>query len=177
MRELNRLGLTSVVDAGGSSQSYPGDYEVIRELSRQGLLTVRIAYNLYPQRRGHELEDVTGWIDSLRFDPAEEYFRFNGAGENLQLLHPARQHRGPGLARPEEEPAQPGQRRHRSEHDDDACRVHDNLPAMPSAISAIHTPMGYMEEPRYPIWVYAIGPTTPADVTLGRAVHPPFTDP
>jgi predicted amidohydrolase YtcJ len=83
MRELNRLGLTSVVDAGGSSQSYPGDYEVIRELSRQGLLTVRIAYNLYPQRRGHELEDVTGWIDSLRFDPAEEYFRFNGAGENL----------------------------------------------------------------------------------------------
>jgi predicted amidohydrolase YtcJ len=51
MRELNRLGLTSVVDAGGSSQSYPGDYEVIRELSRQGLLTVRIAYNLYPQRR------------------------------------------------------------------------------------------------------------------------------
>lgn len=32
MRELNRLGLTSAIDAGGGFQNYPEDYEVIAEL-------------------------------------------------------------------------------------------------------------------------------------------------
>jgi predicted amidohydrolase YtcJ len=32
MRELNRLGVTSVVDAGGGFQNYPEDYEIITEL-------------------------------------------------------------------------------------------------------------------------------------------------
>jgi len=30
MRELNRLGITSVIDAGGRRQNYPQDYEVGR---------------------------------------------------------------------------------------------------------------------------------------------------
>ncbi len=46
MRELNRFGITSVVDAGGGFQNYPGDYEVVRELHERGELTVRLAYNL-----------------------------------------------------------------------------------------------------------------------------------
>ncbi|MDP0880824.1 amidohydrolase family protein, partial [Klebsiella variicola] len=29
MRELNRLGVTGVIDAGGGFQNYPDDYEVI----------------------------------------------------------------------------------------------------------------------------------------------------
>src|SRR5207237_5365967 len=32
MRELNRLGLTSLVDAGGGSQIYPDDYAIIGEI-------------------------------------------------------------------------------------------------------------------------------------------------
>ena len=32
MRELNRLGVTSAIDAGGGFQNYPDDYEVINEL-------------------------------------------------------------------------------------------------------------------------------------------------
>ncbi len=36
MRELNRFGLTSVIDAGGGFQNYPDDYEVIEELHRRG---------------------------------------------------------------------------------------------------------------------------------------------
>ena len=32
MRELNRLGVTSVIDAGGGSQNYPDDYAVIQKL-------------------------------------------------------------------------------------------------------------------------------------------------
>src|SRR6201989_733618 len=32
MRELNRLGVTSCIDAGGGFQNYPEDYEIIRQL-------------------------------------------------------------------------------------------------------------------------------------------------
>ena len=47
MRELNRFGLTSIIDAGGGYQNYPQDYQVIDELHRRGQLTLRIAYNLF----------------------------------------------------------------------------------------------------------------------------------
>ena len=46
MRELNRLGITSTIDAGGGFQNYPEDYEIIDQLAREQQLTVRIAYNL-----------------------------------------------------------------------------------------------------------------------------------
>src|SRR5262245_55724324 len=44
MRELNRLGVTSAIDAGGGFQNYPDDYQVIDQLHRAGEMTVRIAY-------------------------------------------------------------------------------------------------------------------------------------
>ena len=53
----NRLGITSVIDAGGGSQNYPEDYEVIDRLHRNGELTVRIAYNLFTQKPKGELAD------------------------------------------------------------------------------------------------------------------------
>jgi len=56
MRELNRLGITSVIDAGGGFQNYPQDYEVVTALSRDGLSTVRLAANLFTQRANQELE-------------------------------------------------------------------------------------------------------------------------
>jgi predicted amidohydrolase YtcJ len=43
MRELNRLGVTSVIDAGGGFQNYPQDYELVERLARANDLTVRIA--------------------------------------------------------------------------------------------------------------------------------------
>src|SRR5260370_30994638 len=46
MRELNRLGITSAIDAGGGFQNYPDDYGVVSELAKRGQLTVRIPYNL-----------------------------------------------------------------------------------------------------------------------------------
>ncbi len=50
MRELNRLGVTSAIDAGGGFQNDPDDYRVIEQLAREGQLTVRLAYNLvYPE--------------------------------------------------------------------------------------------------------------------------------
>ena len=49
MRELNRLGVTSVIDAGGGFQNYPDDYRAVEALHRRGEMTLRIAYNLFTQ--------------------------------------------------------------------------------------------------------------------------------
>ncbi len=62
MRELNRLGVTSCIDAGGGFQNYPDDYQVIEELHRRGEMTVRIAYNLFTQRPKQEQDDFAKWI-------------------------------------------------------------------------------------------------------------------
>src|SRR5881275_2479111 len=36
MRELNRLGITSVIDAGGGFQNYPEDYRIVEQLHERG---------------------------------------------------------------------------------------------------------------------------------------------
>ncbi len=83
MRELNRLGLTSAIDAGGGSQSYPEDYQVIEQLHAEKQMTIRIAYNLFTQRPQHELEDFTTWTDMLAPGQGSDFYRVNGAGEML----------------------------------------------------------------------------------------------
>ncbi len=82
-RELNRFGVTSVGDAGGGWQSYPEDYGVIRALAERGLMSLRIAYSLFAQRPGAELEDVTRWIAMTRPGEGDDWLRVQGAGENL----------------------------------------------------------------------------------------------
>lgn len=83
MRELNRLGLTSCIDAGGGFQNYPQDYQVIEELHKKGLLTVRIAYNLFTQNPGNELEDFQNWSKMIKPYSGDDMYRHNGAGEML----------------------------------------------------------------------------------------------
>lgn len=83
MRELNRLGVTSVCDAGGGFQNYPDDYAVINELHRRGEMTVRIAYNLFTQRPKQEREDFAAWAAANRMYQGDEFLRLNGAGEML----------------------------------------------------------------------------------------------
>lgn len=83
MRELNRLGLTSAIDAGGGFQNYPDDYAVIAELHEKKQLTLRIAYNLFTQRPGHEVEDFERWTDMLKPGQGTDFYRHNGAGEML----------------------------------------------------------------------------------------------
>ena len=82
-RELNRLGVTSVIDAGGGFQNYPEDYAVIEELHRRGQMTVRIAYNLFAQKAGSELEDYQRWVGMTAPGRGDAMLRMNGAGENL----------------------------------------------------------------------------------------------
>ena len=83
MRELNRLGITSVIDAGGGFQNYPDDYEIIRQLHADDELTVRIAYNLFTQNRGGERADFERWSTMLQPREGDDLLRHNGAGEML----------------------------------------------------------------------------------------------
>lgn len=83
MREMNRLGVTSAIDAGGGFQNYPDDYGVITELHRRNQMTVRIAYNLFTQRPKHELDDFKRWTGSTTLHQGDSTFRLNGAGEML----------------------------------------------------------------------------------------------
>jgi predicted amidohydrolase YtcJ len=83
MRELNRLGLTSVIDAGGGFQNYPDDYQVVESLYRARQLTVRIAYNLFTQRPKQELDDFKRWTSMAAPYQGDASFRLNGAGEML----------------------------------------------------------------------------------------------
>ncbi len=88
MRELNRFGLTSAIDAGGGGQNFPDDYSVVQELARRGELTLRIAYYLFAQKRGEELADFSRWVAMTKPGTNGDMLRVNGylmrgAGENL----------------------------------------------------------------------------------------------
>jgi predicted amidohydrolase YtcJ len=83
MRELNRFGVTSVSDAGGGGQNYPDDYAVVKKLDDEGHLTVRVAYSLFAQKPGEELNDYTRWLSMTKPGDGNDLLRVNGAGENL----------------------------------------------------------------------------------------------
>jgi len=83
MRELNRLGVTGAIDAGGGFQNYPDDYEVVEKLAAAGELTVRIAYNLFTQKPKGEKDDFLRWTRSAKYQQGDDYFRLNGGGEML----------------------------------------------------------------------------------------------
>ncbi len=83
MREMNRLGVTSICDAGGGFQNYPDDYAIIEELARNGELTLRIAYNLFTQNAKKEKDDFSKWIGLVKPGQGTDFYRHNGAGEML----------------------------------------------------------------------------------------------
>jgi predicted amidohydrolase YtcJ len=83
MRELNRFGVTSAIDAGGGFQNYPDDYAVINELHKRGDLTLRLAYNLFTQKPKGELADFAQWTKLTKPGAGDDFYRMNGAGENL----------------------------------------------------------------------------------------------
>ncbi|RZA34110.1 MAG: amidohydrolase [Lysobacteraceae bacterium] len=87
-REMNRLGVTSAIDAGGGFQNYPDDYGVTLELARSGQLTARTSYYLFAQQAGKELEDFQRWMTMTQPDKNDHMFyphgfSAEGGGENL----------------------------------------------------------------------------------------------
>ncbi|MGW6247364.1 amidohydrolase [Streptomyces roseolus] len=83
LRELNRFGLTSAVDAAGGFQNFPDNYATVTDLAGTGELSLRIAYHLFPQTAGQELADLKRWTETVRPGDGDEWLRLNGAGENL----------------------------------------------------------------------------------------------
>lgn len=83
MREHNRLGITSVIDAGGGGQNYPDNYQAIAKLAANDQLTLRIGYTLFAQAGGHELENYQKWSKMVKLGQGNDYFRMIGAGEYI----------------------------------------------------------------------------------------------
>lgn len=106
MREVNRLGVTGVIDAGGGFQNYPEDYDIIEALHREGQLTVRLAYNLFTQKPKAELEDFSQWVKQVSPGQGDDLYRHNGAGE--MLVYTAADFEDFRVERPEMPPSMEG---------------------------------------------------------------------
>ena len=80
--ELNRLGLTGVIDPGGNNIT-EADYEALFDLWRQGQLTVRVAFSFSSQGSTGELEEITAPVLRLPMGIGDNMLRFNGVGERI----------------------------------------------------------------------------------------------
>ncbi|MEO1575976.1 MAG: amidohydrolase, partial [Pseudomonadota bacterium] len=65
-RDLNRFGLTSVIDAGGGGHHYPEDYAGTQALALSGELPLRISKYLFPQDKGQELAEFQRWTENFQ---------------------------------------------------------------------------------------------------------------
>ncbi len=81
-RELNRLGLTGVVDPGGNNVT-PESYRALAEVWRKGELTLRVAYALCGFTPGKELEEYKNLTQLLPMGFGDDMLRFNGLGERI----------------------------------------------------------------------------------------------
>ena len=87
-RELNRFGLTSVVDAGGGGHAFPKDYASADALAKENEIPLRVSMYLFAQTAGTELQDYQKWTEEVKLDFNRASARLNGyviegAGENL----------------------------------------------------------------------------------------------
>ncbi len=87
-REMNRLGMTSAVDAGGGGHAFPKDYSGSQAVARQGEMSVRISYYLFAQTAGKEAEDFRRWTTENEVGRnlakvLDHGFELEGAGEFL----------------------------------------------------------------------------------------------
>jgi len=87
-RELNRFGLTSVLDAGGTNLPYPDDYQALAKLATRPSFPIRVSNLLFAQRPGTERE----FYEKLSVEEKRNVNRavsrlngyvFDGAGEVL----------------------------------------------------------------------------------------------
>ena len=87
-RELNRFGLTSAIDAGGTNLPYPDDYQALAKLATRPGFPIRVSNLLFSQQPGTERE----FYEKLSVEEKRNVNRtasrlngyvFNGAGEVL----------------------------------------------------------------------------------------------
>jgi predicted amidohydrolase YtcJ len=80
-RELNRVGLTTVDDAGGAGQNWPEGYRVVNSLHDEGQLTERIHWWMQPNANGREKQVIRDFIDTVPLDSGDDWLRPMGIGE------------------------------------------------------------------------------------------------
>ena len=81
-RELNRLGVTGVVDPGGFSIA-PAQYAALFKVWREQALTVRVAYSIFSQNVGAEMAEFKGLTPLLPMGFGDDMLHFNGIGERI----------------------------------------------------------------------------------------------
>lgn len=87
-RELNRLGMTSTIDAGGGGHAFPTDYGSSLAVARNGDMSIRIGYYLFAQTQGKEAEDFRNWTSNYQAGKneatgLEHGYELEGGGEFL----------------------------------------------------------------------------------------------
>src|SRR5262249_10788507 len=80
--ELNRLGMTGVIDPGGNNV-VPESYDSLFKVWRDGNLTVRVAYSLCGMTDGKEFAEYKSLLQMLPFGFGDGMLRFNGIGERI----------------------------------------------------------------------------------------------
>ncbi len=80
--ELNRLGMTGVIDPGGFGMT-PQEYEPLFAVWRDKALTVRVAYSYSSQSAGRELAEFQALTALLPMGFGDDMLRFNGIGERV----------------------------------------------------------------------------------------------
>ncbi|PYU26599.1 MAG: amidohydrolase [Acidobacteria bacterium] len=81
-RELNRLGLTGMVDPGGNNVR-PESYQALFKIWHDGQLTLRVVYSLCGMTPAHEFEEYKNYLAMMPMGFGDEMLRFNGIGERI----------------------------------------------------------------------------------------------
>ena len=81
-RELNRLGLTSVVDLHTSGVTF-AHRRLLADMAGRGELSIRLDYYVAPNDPGDELEQLRMAAEEVKQLPSNDMFRFAGFAETL----------------------------------------------------------------------------------------------
>jgi len=81
-RELNRLGITGVIDPSGNNMTGES-YQALFKVWRDQALTVRVAYSLGTQGSGKEFDEIKATTALLPMSLGDDMLRFNGIGERI----------------------------------------------------------------------------------------------
>lgn len=80
--ELNRAGVTGVIDPGGFNMS-PTEYAPLFQVWRNKQLTVRVNYSYFAQKPNKEFEEFKELTQLLPMRFGDDMLRFNGIGERV----------------------------------------------------------------------------------------------
>jgi predicted amidohydrolase YtcJ len=81
-RDLNRVGLTGLLDPGGFNMS-PAEYAPLFQVWRDKALTIRVNYSYFSQKRGKELDEFKELTQLLPMGFGDDMLKFNGIGERV----------------------------------------------------------------------------------------------